>query len=51
MHLNVINNKITYYACFNWKKSNQFENKNAWENYLIDFSKKIENPLLVEIKK
>ena len=51
MHLNVINNKVEYYAGFTWKKSNQFENKNAWENYLTDFSKKIENPLLVDIKK
>lgn len=51
MHLNVINNKVEYYAGFTWKKSSQFEDKIAWENYLNDFSNKIENPLLVDIKK
>jgi hypothetical protein len=51
MHLNIINNKVEYYAGFTWKKSNQFENKNAWENYLTDFSKKIEKTLLVDINK
>jgi len=51
MHMNIINNKVEYYAGFTWKKSNQFKDKLAWENYLNDFSKKIENPLLVKIKK
>lgn len=50
MHLNVINNKVIYYAGFTWKKSNQFKDKLAWENYLNDFSKKINNPLIIEIK-
>lgn len=49
LHLNVINNKTVYYAGFGWKKSNQFENKTAWENYLTDFSKKLENPMIVTI--
>lgn len=49
LHLNTINNKVTYYAGFTWKKSNQFENKEKWENYLNNFSKKINNPLLIKI--
>ncbi|MCG1037423.1 DUF4861 domain-containing protein [Polaribacter sargassicola] len=46
-HLKVINNKIIYYAGFGWKKSNQFTTQKEWENYLEDFSKKINNPLEV----
>lgn len=46
--LNVINNKVVYYAGFGWKKSNQFENQQEWENYLDLFSNKINNPLIVE---
>lgn len=46
--LNVIDNKVVYYAGFGWKKSNQFENQQEWENYLNLFSNKINNPLIVE---
>ncbi len=48
-HLKVTNGKTTYYAGFGWKKSAQFETKDAWENYLSDFSKKINNPLRIEL--
>lgn len=51
LHLNVIDNKTVYYAGFTWKKSNQFKDKLAWENYLNEFSTKINNPLIIEIKK
>ena len=50
VHLNVINNKVTYYAGFTWKKSKQFTSKKDWENYLNRFSKQINNRLEVIIK-
>ncbi|QOD62322.1 DUF4861 domain-containing protein [Polaribacter haliotis] len=49
-HLNVIDNKVVYYAGFTWKKSEQFASKQDWENYLNQFSKQINNPLEVSIK-
>jgi hypothetical protein len=36
-----------YYAGFGWKKSKQFKTKVAWENYLNDFSLKINNPITI----
>ncbi|MCI2229822.1 DUF4861 domain-containing protein [Polaribacter sp. MSW13] len=49
-HLNVINNKVIYYAGFAWKKSKQFETKQAWINYLNTFSKQINHPLAISVK-
>lgn len=49
-HLNVVNNKVVYYAGFTWKKSGQFASKQDWKNYLNRFSKQINNPLEVSIK-
>jgi len=49
-NLNVMDNTIVYYAGFGWKKSGQFKSKQAWENYLNIFSKKISAPLEVKIK-
>jgi hypothetical protein len=49
LNLNVIDNKVTYYAGFTWKKSKQFKDRKAWEIYLDNFSKKINTPLIVEI--
>jgi hypothetical protein len=49
-HLNVIDNKVTYYAGFTWKKSKQFKTKQEWENYLNDFSKQINYPLEITVK-
>ena len=46
-HLNVVNGKVVYYTGFGWKKSKHFANKQEWENYLTEFSKKINNPLVV----
>ncbi|WOD42865.1 DUF4861 family protein [Hwangdonia lutea] len=48
-HLNVIDNKVVYYAGFTWQKSGQFDSKKEWENYLNDFSNKINNPLQVTL--
>ena len=46
-HLNVVNGKVVYYTGFGWKKSKHFANKQEWGNYLTEFSKKINNPLVV----
>ncbi|WP_308991144.1 DUF4861 family protein [Mariniflexile litorale] len=48
-HLKVTNNKVTYYAGFGWEKSGQFKSKEAWNNYLALFSKKINTPLTIKI--
>lgn len=48
-HLNVVNDKVIYYAGFGWKGSGQFNNKQEWENYLDLFSSKLNNPLLIKI--
>jgi hypothetical protein len=45
----VNNQKGIYYAGFAWKESEQFVNKTAWESYLIDFTLKINNPLLITL--
>jgi len=47
--LKVVNNKVSYYTGFGWKESNQFKNKEEWEAYLNVFSKKNNNPLIIEI--
>lgn len=49
-HLNVIDNKVIYYAGFGWKESGQFSTKDEWEKYLNQFSEKIEHPLIVSLK-
>jgi|TARA_R110002050_G_scaffold296094_1_gene455672 hypothetical protein len=49
-HLNVNDNKVVYYAGFGWKKSKQFASKQDWEDYLNKFSKRINNPLEVDIQ-
>ena len=46
--IKVNNNKGIYYAGFGWKKSKQFTTKAEWENYLNDFTRKVNNPLLVD---
>lgn len=50
-NLNVINNKVVYYAGFGWKKSKQFNSAEEWQNYLNSFSEKINNPLIVALVK
>ncbi|MBJ6368083.1 DUF4861 family protein [Snuella sedimenti] len=49
-HLKVENNQVVYYAGFGWKKSGQFNNKQEWETYLNDFSKRINTPLEVSLR-
>lgn len=48
--LKVVNNKVTYYTGFGWKKQGEFTTKEAWENYLTNYALKINNPLIVKIK-
>lgn len=48
-HLKVENGNIVYYAGFGWKESGQFKNKLEWENYLNDFSDKLETPLIISL--
>ena len=47
--LKVNQNKVIYYAGFGWKKQGQYTTKEAWENYLGQFAKSINNPLQVTI--
>jgi hypothetical protein len=47
LHLNVVDGKVIFYSGFGWKKSQQFKNQQDWENYLTNFSKKINNPLIL----
>ena len=48
--IKVNKDKAIYYAGFGWKESKQFNSKSEWEDYLNDFSKKINNPLSVNYK-
>lgn len=49
LNLKVVDGKTIFYSGFGWLKSNQFKNQKDWENYLSNFSKKINNPLKVLI--
>lgn len=46
----VVNGEAVYYTGFGWKKSNQFSTKEEWNNYLKQFSKKVNAPLEVKVK-
>ena len=48
--LKVVNNKVTYYTGFGWKKQGEFTTKETWENYLTNYATKINNPLIVKVK-
>ena len=50
VHLKVIDGKVEYYAGFAWSGSKQFNDKQDWENNLTTFARKINNPLVVELK-
>jgi hypothetical protein len=50
-NLKVKNNKAVYYVGFGWKKGSPYQNKKDWEAYLSSFAKKINNPLIVKVKK
>ena len=40
--------KLTYYAGFGWKKSGQFNSVEEWDQYLMNYAKRIDAPLQVE---
>lgn len=48
--LKVENHKVVYYAGFGWKEAGEFKTKEAWNNYLQEFSKKINNPIVIQFK-
>jgi len=50
-NITVKNNKAIYYAGFGWKKGSPFQTKQEWEKYLSEFAEKINNPLIVKVKK
>jgi len=50
-HLNVIDDKVVYYAGFGWKKSGQFTSEKEWEDYIVTFSKCVNNPLEISLNK
>ena len=47
----VKNGKAIYYAGFGWKKGSPFQTKQEWEAYLTSFAEKVNNPLIVNVKK
>ena len=49
LDLKVIDNYVEYYTGFAWLKSKQFDDKESWNNYLDNFSLKLNNPLKIEI--
>lgn len=48
VHLKVIDGMVEYYAGFGWKESEQFKNAEEWNEYLVNFSREIQHPLLVK---
>ncbi|MGQ1784118.1 DUF4861 family protein [Saccharicrinis sp. GN24d3] len=50
LHLKVIDGKVEYYTGFAWSGSKQFKNKQAWEEYLTNFRKTINKPLVTKVK-
>ncbi|CAC9973094.1 DUF4861 family protein [Flavobacterium panici] len=49
--ISVKNNKAIYYVGFGWKKGSPFQTKQEWETYLTSFAEKVNNPLIVKVKK
>jgi hypothetical protein len=47
--LKVTDNKAVYYSGYAWKDSGQYPTKSSWENYLKEFTQKINSPLVVVI--
>lgn len=50
-NLKVKKHKVVYYAGFGWKKGSPFKTQKEWETYLSSFAKKINNPLVIKVKK
>jgi hypothetical protein len=50
VHLRPVNGKVVYYAGFGWKKSGQFDNEQAWLNYLQGYADRIKSPITYQVK-
>ena len=50
-NIKVKDNKAVYFAGFGWKKGSPFQTKAEWEKYLSSFAQKVNNPLVVKVKK
>lgn len=50
-NLKVKNKKAVYFVGFGWKKGSPFQTKEQWEKYLSSFAEKVNNPLVVVVKK
>jgi len=50
-NIKVKDNKAVYFAGFGWKKGSPFQTKAEWEKYLSSFAEKVNNPLVVKVKK
>ncbi len=50
-NLKVKNKKAVYFVGFGWKKGSPFQTKEQWEKYLSSFAEKVNNPLVVKVKK
>lgn len=50
-NITVKNGKAIYYVGFGWKKGSPFQTKQEWETYLTSFAEKVNNPLIVKVKK
>lgn len=50
-NLKVKKHKVVYYVGFGWKKGSPFQTQKEWETYLSSFAKKINNPLVLKVKK
>jgi len=50
VHMKPANGRVVYYAGFGWKKSGQFEDENAWFDYLQGFAERINTPITYTLK-
>jgi hypothetical protein len=49
VHLKPVDGKVVYYAGFGWKKSGQFEDEQAWFDYLQGFADRLSSPITYKI--
>ena len=50
VHLNILKNKTIYYSGFGWKEAGRYTSKEDWNEYILRFSKQLQNPLTFNIK-
>jgi hypothetical protein len=51
VHLRPVDGRVVYFAGFGWKKSGQFDNEQAWLDYLQVFAERIKSPIKYQLKK